>query len=204
LSELITSKGERTRFEITESAYRLFLEKGYHGTSMRQIAKEAGIALGGIYNHFSSKEEIFVSVLLLHHPYYDVIPAMKAAQGETIETFMRDAAIKIVGNLDNRQEFLNLMFIELVEFNSQHIPQLFDRFFPQVMEFGQRFLERSHEIRPIPLPILVRAFIGLFFSYVITEIIIGRQLPPEMQEGALNHFVDIYLHGILADQSEAR
>jgi AcrR family transcriptional regulator len=129
---------------------------------------------------------------------------MKAAQGETIETFMRDAAIKIVGNLDNRQEFLNLMFIELVEFNSQHIPQLFDRFFPQVMEFGQRFLERSHEIRPIPLPILVRAFIGLFFSYVITEIIIGRQLPPEMQEGALNHFVDIYLHGILADQSEAR
>jgi AcrR family transcriptional regulator len=200
----VISKGERTRTEITEAAYRLFLEKGYHGTSMRQIAKEAGIALGGIYNHFSSKEDIFVSVLLLHHPYYDVLPAMKAAQGETIESFVRDAAIRIVGNLDKRQDFLNLMFIELVEFNSQHIPQLFDRFFPQAMEFAQRFLESSHEIRPIPLPILVRAFIGLFFSYIITEIIIGRQLPPDMQEGALTHFIDIYLRGILVDQSEAR
>jgi hypothetical protein len=72
------------------------------------------------------------------------------------------------------------------------------------MEFAQRFMESRQEIRAIPIPILVRAFIGLFFSYVITEIIIGRQLPPEMQEGALDHFIDIYLHGILADQSEIK
>lgn len=204
MDEPTTSKGERTRAEITEAAYHLFLEKGYHGTSMRQIAKEAGIALGGIYNHFSSKEEIFVSVLLLHHPYYDVLPAMKAACGETIESFVQDAATRMVGNLDNRQDFLNLMFIELVEFNSQHIPQLFRTIFPHIMEFAQRFMESSQEIRAIPIPILVRAFIGLFFSYVITEIIIGRQLPPEMQEGALDHFIDIYLHGILADQLETK
>ena len=204
MDESITSKGERTRAEITESAYRLFLEKGYHGTSMRQIAKEAGVALGGIYNHFSCKEDIFVNILLVHHPYNKVLPAMKAARGDTIETFVRDAATRIVGNLDNHQDFLNLMFIELVEFNSRHIPQLFEVYFPQAMEFTQRFGEGSHEMRPIPIPIIARAFIGLFFSYVFTEIIIGQQLPLEMQEGVLDHFVDIYLHGILANPSEAR
>jgi AcrR family transcriptional regulator len=45
------TQGEQTKSEITQVAYRLFLEQGYHGTSMRQIAQNSGIALGGIYNH---------------------------------------------------------------------------------------------------------------------------------------------------------
>ncbi len=44
----VVSKGELTRASILEGAYQLFLQQGYHGTSMRQIAEEAGIALGGI------------------------------------------------------------------------------------------------------------------------------------------------------------
>lgn len=204
MNEGFVSKGERTRSEITEAAYHLFIKNGYHGTSMRQIAQEAGIALGGIYNHFSSKEDIFVSVLMLHHPYYDILPAMRAARGDTIEVFVRDAAARMVGKLEDRHDFLNLMFIELVEFESRHIPLLFQKIFPNLMEFGQQFFEGSQEIRPIPLPIVIRAFISLFFAYVITEIIIGRQMSPEMQAGALDHYVDIFLHGILVDRPEAR
>jgi len=45
----------------------------------------------------------------------------------------------------------------------------------------------------------LRAFIGLFFSYFITEFLIGRQLPPEVKAGAFDYFVDIYLHGVLGD-----
>ena len=52
------TKGERTRQTIEEAAYELFLENGYSATSMRQIAERAELALGGIYNHFSGKEEI--------------------------------------------------------------------------------------------------------------------------------------------------
>jgi AcrR family transcriptional regulator len=204
MNEGFVSKGERTRSEITEAAYHLFIKSGYHGTSMRQIAQGAGIALGGIYNHFSSKEDIFVSVLMLHHPYYAVLPAMRAARGDTIEAFVRDAAARMVGELENRQDFLNLMFIELVEFESQHIPLLFQTIFPNLMEFAQHFIEGDQELRPIPLPIVMRAFISLFFAYVITEIIIGRQMSPEMQAGALDYFVDIYLHGILVAQPEVR
>ena len=62
------SKGERTRQDILSAAHTLFLEQGYHGTSMRQIAYRAGIALGGIYNHFAGKEGIFTAVFEANHP----------------------------------------------------------------------------------------------------------------------------------------
>lgn len=190
-------RGERTRAEITQSAYHLFLERGFHGTSMREIAKEAGIAVGGIYNHFKSKEDIFLAVLIDYHPIREVLPALRAAQGETIEGFVRDAAMKMVSTVGKRTDFLNLVFIEMVEFNGQHFPQLFGITFPQLLEFTQRFVAGHSELRPIPLPILVRSYLGLFFSYIITEILMGKQLTPDSEAEALSYFVDIFLHGIL-------
>ena len=197
------ARGEHTQAEIIQAAHRLFLRQGYHGTSMRQIASEAGIALGGIYNHFASKEDIFVAVLVQGHPFHDIMPALLAAEGETIEGFIRDAATRMVAKTENQIGFLNLMFIELVEFDGQHLPQMFKVFFPGVLTFAQRFVEGKEELRPIPLMVIVRAFIGLFFSYIMTDLIIGEQLPPEMEENALEHFVEIYLHGILASDSHA-
>lgn len=193
----LTTKGERTQNEIVQAAYRLFLERGYHGTSMRQISQNAEIALGGIYNHFESKEDIFTAVILAHHPYFDVIPAMQSAQGESVEEFVRDAAKRLVSNLDKRLDFLKLMFIELVEFNGEHIPQIFEYFYPEVLNFAKRFSSDSPELRSIPAVILVRAFIGMFFSYFMTELLIGQFLPAEMNENTLEYFIDIYLHGVL-------
>ena len=193
-----TSRGERTQTQILQAAMRLFIDHGYHGTSMRQIAAEAGIALSGIYNHFASKEDIFLAVLFEWHPFHDVMPALIAAQGKTIEAFVWDAANRLVAQTQDRIDFLNLMFIELVEFKGKHLPELVENYFQNVLRFTERFLEGRAELRPIPPLMLVRAFIGLFFSYIMTELMIARQLPPEMQENALEYFVEIYLHGILA------
>ncbi|HJW90847.1 MAG TPA: helix-turn-helix domain-containing protein [Anaerolineales bacterium] len=200
MTDETVTKGERTRAEILAATYKLFIARGFHGTSMRQIAREAGIALGGIYNHFSSKDDIFLAVLLERHPYFHVIPVLKTAQGETVEELVQDAARRMVALLGGeRTDFLNLMFIELVEFRGQHVPQLFTIMFPEVLAFAQRFVTGKDELRSIPLPVVVRAFIGLFFSYIITDILLGKQMPPEMEQNALDYFIDIYLHGILKD-----
>jgi AcrR family transcriptional regulator len=197
MPEETTHRGERTRNDILQAALRLFVERGYHGTSMRQISQEAGLALGGIYNHFSSKEDIFATVALEHHPLWEILPLMNAAEGATVEEFVRDAARRMVDGLQGRTDFLNLMFIELVEFNGQHLPQFFQIIFPELMAFARRFLSERQELREIPLFILVRSFAGLFFSYVMTDIFIGEQMPAEGGERALDYFVDIYLRGIL-------
>jgi AcrR family transcriptional regulator len=52
------AKGEQTRQLILETALRLFRERGYAETTMRAIAKEAGVAVGNAYYYFDSKEHL--------------------------------------------------------------------------------------------------------------------------------------------------
>ena len=59
------SRGPRQdnrRFQLLDAAARLFNERGYHATSMRDIAKEVGMLSGSIYYHFQSKEEMLLAV----------------------------------------------------------------------------------------------------------------------------------------------
>lgn len=59
----MTQKAESTRKHILECALHLFAAKGYEGTTMRDIAAEAGCSLGLTYRYFASKEEL---VLVLY------------------------------------------------------------------------------------------------------------------------------------------
>jgi AcrR family transcriptional regulator len=70
----ILTKGERTNRAILEAAYGLFIEQGYAATSMRQIAEKSGLALGGIYNHFASKERVFAAIVEERHPFFQIVP----------------------------------------------------------------------------------------------------------------------------------
>jgi AcrR family transcriptional regulator len=191
------TKGERTRLVIIDAGYRLFVRQGYNATSMRQIADEAGLALGAAYNYFAGKEELWMAVLFERHPFNEIMPALVAAHGDTVEALVRDAATRMIAILEQRQEILNLVLIELVEFDGRHAPQLFEKFFPPLMSFMQRVIQAGGSLRPNPPPIILRAFLGLFFSYFVTERFIGGQLSTELREGAFDHFVDMYLHGIV-------
>jgi hypothetical protein len=71
------------------------------------------------------------------------------------------------------------------------------------MPLIQHFSQQKGLLRDIPPFIFFRAFLGLFFSYYITELLIGDTPPIISQENALDHFVEIFLHGVLADKEPA-
>jgi len=54
----VTPKAQRTKELIYLAALKLFSEKGFEQTTMREIAKKADVAIGGAYYYFQSKEEI--------------------------------------------------------------------------------------------------------------------------------------------------
>jgi AcrR family transcriptional regulator len=185
------------RTGIIEAAHRLFVENGFNGTSMRQIAAQSGSSLGGIYNHFDGKEELFEAVFFDFHPYREVLPALQAADGETAENFIRSAAQTLLDALENRPGFLNLMFIEILEFEGQHLPQLYQEILPELMSIATRFEALKERLGTHDLLVVLRAFIGLFFSYYMTELALYGGKNPE-NAPAFDQFVDIFLHGVLA------
>jgi len=202
MSASATTKGELTHSSIIEAAHDLFIAQGYNATSMRQIAQKAGIALGGIYNHFSGKEDIFKAVFLENHPYLEMIPAIETAPGDTVEEFVRNAADQMMASIARRPDFLNLMFIEVVEFKSAHVQEIFKETFPRGIGIVDRLANAKGRIRAIPTPMLIRTFIGLFFSYYLAESIFKNVAPVEFQQNAMDYYVDIFLHGILETGTE--
>jgi len=61
LKNRTTQRAEDTRRKIYDSAMELFREKGFDETTMRDIAAKAGVALGGAYYYFSSKDAIVLA-----------------------------------------------------------------------------------------------------------------------------------------------
>lgn len=194
------SKGERARQTILDAAYPLFIRQGYAATSMRQIAQAAGLAPGSLYNHFASKDEMFRGILQERHPFYQVLPILQGVEGRSVDEYCRNAAHTLVDQMGHHPDFLNLMLIEIVEFKGEHVPTLFDRFVPLILPIAQRMQSLEGRIRDVPPFILMRAFLGMFFSYYITGILMER-VPSEMQKNALDHFVDIFLYGVLVKET---
>lgn len=57
-----TPKAEETRERILDAALRLFRDKGFDVTTMRDVAAEAGMATGAAYYYFHSKEELVMAL----------------------------------------------------------------------------------------------------------------------------------------------
>jgi len=104
-----------------------------------------------------------------------------------------------MNELRERPDFLNLMFIEFVEFRSEYIPLLYERIFPRGLEVVQGFVERQNGLRSIPTDVMLRAFLGLIFSLVISQALLVEQIENIGSEGEISHYVDIFLHGVLEE-----
>jgi len=70
MSDSKTTKGDQTRRRIIAEAAGLFNRFGYHGGSLQDLMKATGLEKGGIYRHFSSKEEL--AALAFDHAWHEV------------------------------------------------------------------------------------------------------------------------------------
>jgi len=190
-------KSAETRNHIIEAAYDLFIDRGYNATSLRDISQQAGVTVGAVYNHFDTKEDIWVAVLKEKHPYHQIIPLLEQVEGENIEDLVRRAAQALVKELLNRPDLFNMMFIEIVEFKAIHIPFLYQAIVPHLANLRKSIGGKTGRFRDIPEPTLLRSFVGLFFSYYVTGILLKDLPGGGADQATLDHFVDMFLYGVM-------
>jgi AcrR family transcriptional regulator len=58
-----TAAGQTRRDQILEAAARLFSERGYHATSMRDIGEATGMLAGSLYAHIDGKEDLLFGIV---------------------------------------------------------------------------------------------------------------------------------------------
>ncbi|MBE0669468.1 MAG: TetR/AcrR family transcriptional regulator [Anaerolineales bacterium] len=193
-------KGEMTRIAIEDAAVELFLEHGYHATSMRQIAERADLALGGIYNHFKSKDEIFEAIIVDKHPYKKILPLILEAEGESMEDFLGHAARVVIKELTSQPYYIKLMLIEIAEFNGAHGAALIKEIGPKLLPVFERIVKTRNYLRVSNPAVLMRSFIGMVVSYMITDMLISNSMLNKlMPKNPIDAYVDIYMHGIIKE-----
>ena len=178
-----SNKGGRTRGLLLDAAHLLFINQGYAATSMRQIAEGAGLALGGIYNHFPSKEAVFQTILMERHPYQQIMPLLKKMQVNPFGNFDRRIAQNLLNVLDQHSLFFSLMLVEMVEFKGKHLPELFE-----------------NVLCGVPPPAWLRVYLSMYLSYYMTQSLLIGLGASDTQEYSLDAFVDIFLYGILKSE----
>jgi AcrR family transcriptional regulator len=194
------TKGDQARREILDAARRLFIANGFHGTSMRAIALEAGgRAVAGLYNHFPTKEAIFQTLIEEGNPYNVILDTLESCfeQAQNGSDFVRSALKTILAVVPEYYDFIQLAQIDMREFEGRHVTHLLrDAFLPRVLATIQR-LQALPGLKPLDPFVVLRLMASLVLGYIITE----RLGPPDVLRH-LDHadfadqFADALLYGI--------
>lgn len=194
------SKGDQARSEILAAARQLFIAHGFHGTSMRAIARESGArAVAGLYNHYPTKEAIFQALIEESNPYELVIGMLEARLEEvtTAPEFVQSALKTILVIMPEYYDFLQLAQIDMREFKGQYVTRLLrENFFPRLLVIIQH-LQSLPGLEPINMYVMLRMMASLVIGYIITE----RLGPPEIMcqfspEDLAEQFAAALLYGI--------
>jgi AcrR family transcriptional regulator len=199
------TKGDQARAEILDAAQRLFVSQGYHGTSVRAIARAAGDrAVGGIYNHFPTKEAIFAALIEERNPYETLFgildPALTGA--ETVETFVRAVLGVVMREMPKHYDFLQLVQIDMREFEGQHMGRLLNQtIFPHLLAIIQR-LRALPGMKDIEVSVVLRMMASLVIGYVITAQGLPVEFFHQMDHAQwADQFTNVLLYGIVERES---
>lgn len=193
----------RTRSKIHEAAIKLFTSKGFHGTGIREIAREAGVSLGNLYNHHKNKEQLFASILEELEAEYtapgtpldkafrnfsgaDDFEALGLASGEMVERF---------------RDYIKLIYVDVVELSGVHIRRLYGGMRERYEKrFGDQ-LDRLAEggiAGEDPIGKLMTTTMVFFFYFNIRTIFGCETFFADSDEDAIRTFSKILREGMRA------
>jgi AcrR family transcriptional regulator len=196
--------GEDRKHQILAVAVSLFSQKGFRGTTTKEIAQAAGVSEAMVFRHFATKEEL-----------YDAILDHKACGGDRFEpakmaaeaikrkddrAVFESLALGALNHHENDPEFQRLLLHSALE-KHQLAQMFFEEFVRPVYEFlGSYIRERQREgaLIEIDPPIVVRCFIGMVMHHSLNNNLWDpdRRLLNVSNETAAKLFTDILLNGI--------
>lgn len=198
----------QNKLKIQRAARRLFTRQGFHGTTVREIARAAGISMGKLYLYYPTKEDLFVD--LVHQMgqkmealrQKELLPLMQSPDPESLKKLGMAIGRIVSENLD----YWRLMYIDVVEFRHKHFIHSYREVAGGLRNYATALFQKA----PIPFPNNVNpgfAYANLylqFVTYFLVENLFGakRHLGVSDEE-AVDQLVRLYTRNRQEHKSKA-
>ena len=196
--------GEERRLQILAVAVSLFSQKGFRGTTTKEIAQAAGVSEAMVFRHFATKQELY-SAILDHKACasgrFD--PAEMAAdpiERKDDRAVFESLALGALNHHENDPEFQRLLLHSALE-KHELAQMFFDTIVRHVYDFLGNYIrvrQRDGAFIEIDPAIVVRCFIGMVMHHSLNNNLWDpdRRLLNISNESAAKLFTDILLKGI--------
>jgi TetR/AcrR family transcriptional regulator, cholesterol catabolism regulator len=184
-----------TREEILAAAAQIFSQKGFHATSMQDIAEAVNLQKASLYHHVSSKQEILVDVLDQALDLF--IDNMQAVMSRPLlpDEMLRQAMHVYMVTILQQRDLASVLLLEHrslePDMHNRHIPRR-DRFEALWRDLIQQGLDAGY-YRDADPAMTARALLGVM-NWVITWYSPEGQLTPEQIS---QQYADLFLNGLL-------
>jgi AcrR family transcriptional regulator len=192
---------------IEDSARELFIRQGFHATSMRDIAKRAGVSLGNLYNYYETKDAIFESII---ERYQGQIDEQLREMFASIEEPLEPESLRRLGEMageivNNHSDFWLLMYIDVLEFQNRHFRTMFeglaDRFRKIfAVQFAEAEAKGDLRTGVDPAAVFTAAYMQFFNYFLVEKLFGGNRHFGLNDDQALNCITKIFSYGVLSDE----
>ena len=207
-------KGDERREQILQTAVNLFSQRGFKGTTTKEIARAAGVSEAMVFRHFATKDELYGSILDntacadgVHRFPWEANEKLQEAikQKDDLAVFY-NIAFDALNKHQADEGFMRLLFYSALE---EH--DLADRFFHEFVERIYEFIcgyiarrQRDGACRKMNPRIAVRSFLGMLIHHSLNNILWDKKrvILNISNEEAAKNFAEILVRGIRAHSSK--
>jgi len=186
--------------QILRGAMRLFAQKGFRGTTTREIAQRLGISEALMFKYFPSKEALYRAIIQKRvNGSEEMLFPKEAIQAKDDRQVFQAIASYLIRRNTEDPTFMRLLLFSALEGhdlsriffenNAQEKTQLLAQY------IRQRIKEKA--FKKVPPMLAARAFIGMIIHYVLAQEIYGmKKYLRFSQKKVVNTFVDTFLRGV--------
>jgi AcrR family transcriptional regulator len=198
--------GRERRLQIVRVAMRLFSQRGFRGTTTKEIATAAGVSEAMVFRHFATKEELYSAILDQKACVHDTLDPRQlvaaAIDRKDDRAVFEGIALEALNQHDCDPEFQRLLLHSALE--EHDLAQMFwEKFVKGVYRSLGNYIrarQREGAIAEVEPAIVVRAFIGMVMHHSLNNNLWDRKrsLLKISNQVAAREFARILLQGITA------
>jgi AcrR family transcriptional regulator len=191
-------KSNERRAAILDEAVRQFAEKGFRGTTTRELASALGVTEPVLYQHFPTKKELYAAIIEEKACESD----QEMAELESFSGDDREFLLRLAGLILSRYE-QDPCFVRLLLFSTLESHELADMFFQnRIRSFYDTvagYIERRIQagvFRRVDPVVAARAFIGMVSYHGLVQVLFHDRMVTAERPRLLSEMVGLFLEGI--------